>query len=84
MKCVCVGGGWGNAASASASKPQLYSSISQFQYEIVCESLIAFYNEFLSSADFFLQLCAMLSFGCVCVLLLLFATRFLGAHNVTH
>lgn len=52
MKCVwvCVREG---TKAASASKPQLYSSFSQFQYEIVCESLIAFYNEFSSSADFF-------------------------------
>lgn len=68
--CLCE---WG-AKAASASKPQLYSSFSQFQYEIVCESLIAFYNEFSSSTDFF-SLCVSLSLACVfcccCSLLLL-------------
>lgn len=92
---MCLREMWGGkaVASASASKPQLYSSFSQFQYEIVCESLIAFYNEFLSSTNFFsspaTRLVVIGACACVCVrrflsLLLLFAARFLEAHNVTY
>lgn len=73
---MCIGGG-----VAAAAKPQLYNSFSQFQYEIVCESLIAFYNEFLSSTWFFPCLRHVVVVVAVFFCLLLV---FFGAHNVTH
>lgn len=59
----------GKMAKAAAPKPQVYNSFSQFQSEIDCESLIAFYNEFFSPTTFF-------SFSLSAAVVVLFVVRF--------